>query len=243
MAQQIEQLGGEAIVVGANLGKVRRGCVCCCLLQQLLAGWRQVWLRVGLESRAQAHCAVMCATMSAPTAAGRWHKDPLPALDHFPTVPSLVGIWALSSCSPPNHGMHGYSVSPSHAAPNKKHCAVTPQREDIERLFKEVTDKWGTVNVLVNNAVRGPLAAAGLSGSCCLAVRLLSRGSWHPLATPECRCMARTRAGLCRVQPVLQPGRKAAMLPRPDLHGAACDSLMMHTEPQLLYCQLALCCC
>ncbi len=27
------------------------------------------------------------------------------------------------------------------------------QREDIERLFSEVTDKWGTVNVLVNNAV------------------------------------------------------------------------------------------
>ncbi|PRW44528.1 3-oxoacyl-[acyl-carrier] reductase 4-like [Chlorella sorokiniana] len=26
------------------------------------------------------------------------------------------------------------------------------KREDIERLFKEVTDKWGTVNVLVNNA-------------------------------------------------------------------------------------------
>lgn len=32
-------------------------------------------------------------------------------------------------------------------------CPPVLQREDIERLFKEVTDKWGTVNVLVNNAV------------------------------------------------------------------------------------------
>ena len=31
--------------------------------------------------------------------------------------------------------------------------ACAPQREDIERMFKEVVDKWGKVDVLVNNAV------------------------------------------------------------------------------------------
>lgn len=90
MAQQIEQLGGEAIVVGANLGKVRRGCVCCCRLQQLLAGWlwagwRQVWLRVGLESQTQAHCGHVCSHVPAdwgwPLAQGsclHWLISPLP---------------------------------------------------------------------------------------------------------------------------------------------------------------------
>lgn len=30
--------------------------------------------------------------------------------------------------------------------------ASVGKREDIDRLFKEVTDKWGRVDVLVNNA-------------------------------------------------------------------------------------------
>jgi len=37
------------------------------------------------------------------------------------------------------------------------------QLEDIERLFKEVTDKWGTVDALVNNAVSA--SASTLHGS------------------------------------------------------------------------------
>lgn len=31
-------------------------------------------------------------------------------------------------------------------------CASVGKREDIDKMFKEVTEKWGRVDVLVNNA-------------------------------------------------------------------------------------------
>lgn len=44
-------------------------------------------------------------------------------------------------------------VAASTSPPARPPLPAPPQREDIERMFKEVVDKWGKVDVLVNNAV------------------------------------------------------------------------------------------
>ena len=53
-------------------------------------------------------------------------------------------------CPPPSSPAASLPLTRSPTA-----CS-TLQLEDIERLFKEVTDKWGTVDVLCNNAVSLP---------------------------------------------------------------------------------------
>ena len=66
------------------------------------------------------------------------------------------------------------------------------QRDEIEGLFKAVTDKWGTVNVLVNNAVRrggcgtGPCFAFRAMPLACL-LRVLPPVN-RPLL-PACVCL------------------------------------------------------
>lgn len=117
VAHEIEKLGGEALVVGANMGKV---------------GWAaQLAARGGAED------------------------DSLPTVQH----PYAVTKRPQACCSrrrrravprpPPS------AAAALHPTPACVCAAPLPvQRDEIEGLFKAVTDKWGTVNVLVNNAVR-----------------------------------------------------------------------------------------
>lgn len=114
MAQQIEQLGGEAMVIGANMGKVRSRLCTACHASLLLAA------------------AALCA--------------PHHAVKHQLCHPRALIL--------PKHRL---ALLRHLLSPRPCICDGPPlvlvQREDIERLFSEVTDKWGTVNVLVNNAV------------------------------------------------------------------------------------------
>ena len=129
VAAQIADLGGEAIVVGANCGKVggrqggggggrggmRERVVCVCVAggggEGGCRGWRGT--RTVHEGAAGTHAI-----------APRTWRSAAPPRPRAPT-----------------HCTHTHTA--------------TAQREDIERMFKEVTDKWGTVDVLVNNAVGG----------------------------------------------------------------------------------------
>lgn len=99
----IETSGGEAIVVGANLGKVSKE----------LAPWRS------------------CAGTGPP-----W---------------SCCG--AVRPGGPVPHSAcrlaHPPTLNTSFSS------ATAPQREEIEALVKATTDKWGSLDVLVNNAVSG----------------------------------------------------------------------------------------
>lgn len=68
---------------------------------------------------------------------------------------SKVGPASFQACTPAlPHG--GGFPPPSLSAPSRlpPSCAalLPPQPEEIQRMFDEVVAKWGTVDVLVNNA-------------------------------------------------------------------------------------------
>ena len=84
---------------------------------------------------------------------------------------------ALRSCAPAvpclerKVGSHCTSSfvlgSHAHVAPPAVPAVLCPlclQREDIERMFKEVTEKFGRLDVLVNNAVSQWLQQGGQGG-------------------------------------------------------------------------------
>ena len=127
MAQQIVDLGGEAMTVGANCGKVRRAPPHCCAPP------------------------VLCPAFLRPRCA-------VPGTQRWQPLHLQFRSWLPRSCRPASCAR---CAVPAVLCPL---CPLCLQREDIERMFKEVTEKFGRLDVLVNNAVSQWLQQGGQGG-------------------------------------------------------------------------------
>ena len=142
VAHQIEELGGEAIVVGADMGKVRA------------AGGRVGWpqrepARRRSSPAPRSPCLARCRGSALPAAAGSPALLPLVAPpDHpIPTpgwLPPMAPTTAALAEPLPLPPLHWLCVCV---------CACV-QADEIDALFKTVADKWGTVDVLVSRGAR-----------------------------------------------------------------------------------------